>query len=1016
MNEQALLTAFIGVTGIVGLASAFYYRYNLRAVGVATFLYCGCVCTWILLGAPLGLWFAGVALPALLLFAKGYLFSWRQSRGPQQLENVTFAVRPERSDILGYSSVLVLGLVGYEVQLVNTNWESPGYLAIGVIAHLANVILIVLTSISRRIATERGPRSRGCLNGDGERIFACGTRETGNFDFGFLQKGRNERPGEGYSEGEFNKDGSLLNGEMQIQVKTGSFCRGSVRDGNFTGKRRNVESDTGTEVEEDVVDGEVTFRTEHSKDGYSYEGHYKDGEWHGLGILKGPKGKHKTGTFEKGEFKDGTIDWIDGDGSAAVGTYRNGTLVQGMWKASNGQVQTGLFRPDDGTLRVGRIELADGGLREGWFLPSGRLSRGKQICEKDKTVLQGRFTETPEYVLEESFLYSLDSDADYETECQKFFSQQIGKSNEATWENLKAILTRLVAVDEKCRGEITDFIKQMDRLSRTKVTRIAVIGEFNSGKSSFINALLGEEVSRTADDECTAIPILIGYDPQTKYFGITTDWTENPLSKADFERFQTQGCNDYKYLKVIGPYPTLSRLNIEIIDTPGVSSKVNGRTEVTLGAVTDADGCFLLMDSAQDGSKSFLEFADKAREIQPRMFFFVSRADMRSDEEILEHIEVTVPKNAKRFKVPSTHFLLIGKAEKRHVCTASKALNVLTSYLLDERASIQAEKIGNFSMLIRTKLAPHITALENVVNTRMSDLKDRPDSFRQIWQSWRKEIHDLDWKSVLQNFNQKIEADTVSVRQDGLARIAQVVDGILFLVDANDIEKVQKIVDSAMAGQKRALSLAIKQLAPNLTIGSNEAARRVYAILDSKGIKQEPFEQRSYGGQFCGPEDIDRYLKYGLYKFIEDAATGAVAGSEAMSNTAALGRGLQIAFRMDSMAVAVVAVGAAVFEGQNKKRELKSKASECLNAALTNLNGMASETIARIPEVTEWLFEKASRILIAKYSELFTDEFTKVKMEKERLQELQKMIGLTFEIIDTISASKQESGQSQKAA
>ncbi len=70
---------------------------------------------------------------------------------------------------------------------------------------------------------------------------------------------------------------------------------------------------------------------------------------------------------------------------------------------------------------------------------------------------------------------------------------------------MRELLQACLELAEKCSDTEASRIVQ-DRLSHLQSAALFVIvGEVKSGKSSFVNALLGEEVCEVAPDPCTSV-------------------------------------------------------------------------------------------------------------------------------------------------------------------------------------------------------------------------------------------------------------------------------------------------------------------------------------------------------------------------------------------------------------------------------------------------------------------------------------------------------------------------------
>ena len=191
--------------------------------------------------------------------------------------------------------------------------------------------------------------------------------------------------------------------------------------------------------------------------------------------------------------------------------------------------------------------------------------------------------------------------------------------------------------------------------------KVLVIGEFKNGKSTFINALMGENILPTHSTPCTAVINEVMYDKEKSaliFFKdplpeeITTDIRPEALQHikkygghkvppmeldidvlADYVviqdplKNQADSIKELPYSKVVLKYPIqFCRDGIEIIDSPGLNE--NGvRTKVTEEYICNADAIIFVFRCPQIAGQS--EMAYIKNQIQPAGYndiFFICNA------------------------------------------------------------------------------------------------------------------------------------------------------------------------------------------------------------------------------------------------------------------------------------------------------------------------------------------------------------------------------------------------------
>ena len=154
---------------------------------------------------------------------------------------------------------------------------------------------------------------------------------------------------------------------------------------------------------------------------------------------------------------------------------------------------------------------------------------------------------------------------------------------------------------------------------------LAVLGQFKRGKSTFLNALLGEPVLPTSVIPLTSVPTFIQEGPSRKARVLfqneqpvqefsTTDAAEisNFLAK-----FVTEAGNPKNHLRVsqvelFHPADIL-RNGVVFIDTPGIGSTLRHNTEATLNFLPQCDAALFLVSADPPITEVEIEFLKRVR-------------------------------------------------------------------------------------------------------------------------------------------------------------------------------------------------------------------------------------------------------------------------------------------------------------------------------------------------------------------------------------------------------------------
>ena len=170
---------------------------------------------------------------------------------------------------------------------------------------------------------------------------------------------------------------------------------------------------------------------------------------------------------------------------------------------------------------------------------------------------------------------------------------------------------------------------------RSRPVRLAIIGEFNAGKSTFINALIGSDVAPTgilpttatlhhlrwAPDPIARIFFLPGHEPTERIVPLTD--VRGILASLD--------TTSIRRIELLMPLPFLVR--VEILDTPGFNAPNRAHAKIARSVFEEADAAIWLLDGTQALKQSERAVLDEAREARLPLQILVNKADrLRADD------------------------------------------------------------------------------------------------------------------------------------------------------------------------------------------------------------------------------------------------------------------------------------------------------------------------------------------------------------------------------------------------
>jgi GTPase Era involved in 16S rRNA processing/uncharacterized tellurite resistance protein B-like protein len=170
-------------------------------------------------------------------------------------------------------------------------------------------------------------------------------------------------------------------------------------------------------------------------------------------------------------------------------------------------------------------------------------------------------------------------------------------------------------------GQAQDILSILDKV-RAQKFRVAVVGEFSQGKSTLLNALLGEEIQPVRAIPCSGTVTVLRFGERTRVLCVYNDGRQEEIP---FENYQEKasiseqaalcGLSDElgqsTIQEIILEHPSLElcRHNVEIVDSPGLNEHPN-RTEITQRLLQETDAAIFLANAARpltQGERLLLE-------------------------------------------------------------------------------------------------------------------------------------------------------------------------------------------------------------------------------------------------------------------------------------------------------------------------------------------------------------------------------------------------------------------------
>ena len=173
---------------------------------------------------------------------------------------------------------------------------------------------------------------------------------------------------------------------------------------------------------------------------------------------------------------------------------------------------------------------------------------------------------------------------------------------------------------------------------------VTVMGEFSSGKSTFVNAFIGEDVAPTGVTPTTATINVVKYGRERSGRILYRDGRAESLTWAElFERLprlDAVTAAQVSVVEILLPLEQLAR--VHLVDTPGLNSILPEHEQVARGFISRADAVVWLFAVQQAGKASEREALARLKDEGVRVLGVLNKVDQIDAKEkasLTRHIE-----------------------------------------------------------------------------------------------------------------------------------------------------------------------------------------------------------------------------------------------------------------------------------------------------------------------------------------------------------------------------------------
>lgn len=278
------------------------------------------------------------------------------------------------------------------------------------------------------------------------------------------------------------------------------------------------------------------------------------------------------------------------------------------------------------------------------------------------------------------------------------------------------------------RNNLLEEITKISRKIQSQEFRIAVVGEFSQGKSTLINALLGEEIQPVREIPCSGVITVLKYGKEKRVICCYKDGTKEEISYSLYQEKASitedialgslsEGLEKSNLKEIIFEHPNLDLCSsgVVIIDSPGLNEHPD-RTSITEKLIEGTDAVIFLTNASRlltQGERELIEdlknkLTGKYNQPAENLFIVVNFCDLIRSEKGLQQVEERVKRFVLGEKPLITgnnriHFLssqlaldaILNQTENKYLIKFQDFTKSLEHFLIIERGSLEVKKIIN---------------------------------------------------------------------------------------------------------------------------------------------------------------------------------------------------------------------------------------------------------------------------------------------------------------------------------
>ncbi len=431
----------------------------------------------------------------------------------------------------------------------------------------------------------------------------------------------------------------------------------------------------------------------------------------------------------------------------------------------------------------------------------------------------------------------------------------------ATYADLKGDLEEALGAlgdlaEERDSRAVADGARSLRKKLAEERFNAVVVGEFKRGKTTLVNALLGEEVLPAGVVPLTSVVTAVTWGEEPRAEVRYLDGRVERVAPGELARFVTERENPANRLRIdravlCWPAEDL-RDGVFLVDTPGAGSVFRHNTDAARAFLPEADVAIFLLAADAPVSEAELAFLREVREHAPRMFFVLNKVDHLREAEREEALAFTrgVLSEVLGGTVPVYPVSARQALEARRAADGEAlAASGLAAFERDFRAFLLADRGRTVLQSVagqgRKLVADELNSLEveeGALSIPAEELARRAEAMERAFEEAarsRADIHAL-LEHEVRALVALVEEDLAALRRQAVPALLAEAEGFLAEhedpgraaeeLDRRVKESLRRSVDRWRGEEERRLAEAFQARTGRFVEGINRLVRRTVAV------------------------------------------------------------------------------------------------------------------------------------------------------------------------------------------